>query len=134
MSARQEKSSFLTRFLPPWAKTDKIEIPRPLQEKEKVEKLQEVKKTCPWCSQYYNDNLHLPKILPDCLHVFCSECIISRQKSNYESTGKIYFDCFICQRMIYRNLDVLALSTDFMSITTRPSVMDEILRSVHNFL
>jgi len=35
--------------------------------------LEEIK--CPLCGKFYDEENHLPQLLPDCGHSFCSQCI-----------------------------------------------------------
>lgn len=87
--------------------------------------VQEIKKICPQCNEVYNDINRVPKILFDCFHVFCKKCIIRRRKKNYNETGKIFFNCFICDTL-YRDLEVCDLKTEYGCILTRPSPWVEV--------
>ena len=54
---------------------------------------------CPFCHSQFDDNQHLPRILSECGHTICSECI-SKQIIEYQRDPSVEFRCIEDNQLI----------------------------------
>ena len=48
---------------------------------------------CPMCKNIYDENDHLPILLPDCGHSYCVSCINAKFEKIKENGGEEFFVC-----------------------------------------
>ena len=123
MSSENKKSFWRWPFgtektLPKVEKVKEIEILY-VDSVARVDNNIEIRLSCPACQKHYDITDRLPKILPDCFHVFCKKCILNRLTVNFIETEEIFFHCFSCET-VYRNIKTSELKTEHGSLIIEP--------------